>query len=188
MERLIPHLRTHFDALQDRLLCFTKHGVQTEGWFKGELLVLLETLVQKKVVESFDREVRQTGALIDLLVVSDRRHWVELKHWLIGTQKGTAYGPSFYFRDSSSVGIVRDARKLLSCPAEDQHWLLILAAANPGVELWRKGIQGFNEKFYPIRLETRTDPAEFPSSDFLGLLHIDQCARAIEEAPRNPFL
>ena len=176
MERLIPHLRSHFDALQDRLCCFAKHGVQTEGWFKGELLVFLETLAQQNIVKSFDREVRRASTLIDLALQFERQNWIELKHWLIGIQKGTAYGPSFYFRDSSSVGIVRDARKLLSCPEGDGRWLLILTAANPGSDHWETGVCGFNEKFHPIRLKAHTDPTQFPPSYFLGLLSVDLCA------------
>jgi len=181
MESLVPHLRAHFDSLQDRMLCFTTQGVQIEGWFKGETLFLLEQLAKQRVVESFDREVPYLGKRIDLCVVSEQRNWIELKHWLVGRQKGTLWGPSNYFRDASSVGIVGDVRKLHSCPVKDCRWLLILAAANPGVDLWEKGVEGFNDKFNPLRVKSHTDPAQFPSSYFLGLLSVQQLTDSIEE-------
>jgi hypothetical protein len=173
MKSLLPHLRDHFDALENHMLCFTTQGVQIEGWFKGELLVLLQRLIKEQVVQSFDREVQHLGAKIDLRIESKQRNWVELKHWLIGRQKGTSYGPSDYFRDSSSVGIIGDVRKLRSCPVGDQRWLLILASANPGSDKWQNGITGFNEKFHPFRIQSHTDPSQFPASYFLGLLEVE---------------
>lgn len=153
--------------------CFAKHGVQVEGWLKGELLLIFDALVQRQIIQTFDREVPCSRARIDMGVQMEQMHWIELKHWLVGKQKGTVYAPSSYFRDASSVGIIGDVRKLLSCPAGDPRWLLILASENPGVEAWRRGIEGFNDKFNPICVTPHTDPAEFPSSYFLGLLSID---------------
>jgi len=186
MERLVPHLRDHFDPLQDRLLCFAKYGVQTEGWFKGEMLFFLDKLVERGIVTTFDREVRRETVLVDLQVRLNQLHWLELKHWLIGKQKGTTYGASFYFRDRSSVGIIRDVSKLLACPAGDPRWLLILASANPGVEAWRRGVEGFNDKFKPIRVTSHTDPGEFPTSYFLGLLSVDSLPDVENRPPAFP--
>lgn len=183
MKQLLPYLREHFDSLQDRMTCFAKYGVQTEGWFKGETLLVLDTLVRRGVITSFDREVRRETVLIDLQIQTNQLHWLELKHWLIGKQRGTTYGPSFYFRDRSSVGITRDVSKLLACPADDPRWLLILASANPGAQAWRSGIDGFNDKFSPIYVAPHTDPADFPSSYFLGLLSINSSTSAGDEPP-----
>jgi len=33
----LPLLRQHFDRIQDRFASFARHGVQAEGWFKGEM-------------------------------------------------------------------------------------------------------------------------------------------------------
>jgi hypothetical protein len=181
MNQLVPHLRLHFDVLEDRLLCFAMQGIQTEGWFKGEMLVLLERLAQQQVIHSFDREVSHLRGRIDFRVDSTQRNWVELKHWLIGKQKGTSYAPSFYFRDPTSVGIVADVRKLATCPHGDPRWLLILMSANPGVDGWKRGIEGFNEKFHPFRIQSYTDPSQFPPSYFLGLLDV-QCDRITQQA------
>ena len=173
MKRLLPYLRSHFDALESRMVCFCEQGVQLEGWFKGELLFLLRQLAKDQIVRSFDREVPYFGKKIDLQIESERRNWVELKYWLIGRQKQSSWGPSNYFRDTSSVGIVGDVRKLLTCPAGDERWLLVLMSANPGCEKWQQGIAGFNERFQPFRIQSHTDPSQFPASYFLGLLEVE---------------
>ncbi len=49
------HFKRHFDPLQNRMESFVRHGVQTEGWFRGELLVALDSLVRNGRVKSFDR-------------------------------------------------------------------------------------------------------------------------------------
>lgn len=93
-----------------------------EGWLKGEMLLVLDGLVQGGHIAGLDREVKVGPGQrkrIDLRVdVQGMSHWLELKHWLVGRQRGTTYGPSFYFGDPTSVGIRPDAEKLMAhCPA-----------------------------------------------------------------------
>ncbi len=167
-------LNSHKGHLQS----FCDHGVQVEGWFKGELLGFLEQQWTNGVIAGFTREekvrddkrkkvdfklVLPTGADTELA-------WIELKHWLIGRQKGVTYGASFYFSDPTSVGISQDARKLAKVP--EAGYILVLATANPGDEEWQKGIAKFNGKFAPLSLETLTQPSYFPSHYCLGLLKI----------------
>ena len=44
MVSLLPILRQHLDTLEERFMSFAQHGVQTEGWLKGEMLMLLDRL------------------------------------------------------------------------------------------------------------------------------------------------
>lgn len=173
MQHLIKHLRAHFDPLEDRMLSFCNHGVQLEGWFKGELLVVLDSLRESGVVKNFDREVKRTEGRIDLFIESDGLHWVELKHWLIGEQGGTRYGPGFYLRDPTSVGIIRDVDKLLRIPGDVGRWLLLLLTANPGASAWHRGVDDFNRKFAPRILQPRSNPNEFPAHYFLALVRVE---------------
>jgi hypothetical protein len=178
MEQLMDSLAAHFGALQDRMACFTRHGVQTEGWFKGEMLLVLDGAQQRGLIAGFDREVLTGRKRIDLRVdgVGGGHWWVELKHWLIGRQKGTSYGPGFYFGDRSSVGILPDVDKLLGLRGSGEGRLLILAAANPGPRAWGDGIRLFNEKFAPRRLRALSAPTDFPGTYFLGLLAVEGAA------------
>lgn len=104
----------HLNGLQDRLQSFCRHGVQLEGWFKGELLTLFDRLQAERIIGDLDREVRLGNGRIDLhLTLEDGAHWVELKQWLVGIQRGTRYGPSDYLGDTQT-GIV-NARFISDC-------------------------------------------------------------------------
>ncbi|MCI0577229.1 MAG: hypothetical protein L0331_13640 [Chloroflexi bacterium] len=173
MLELLPRIKQHFDVLQDRLSCFCELGFQSEGWFKGELLTLFHRLHKEGLLTEVDREVRVGSKRIDVMVrYHDKLHWIELKHWLIGKQRGTSYNAGFYFGDPTSVGILQDVSKLDSLPAPGQRWLLLLLAANPGLSHWEAGVQKFNIKFAPYQLQSWTQPDQFPSSYFLGLLEL----------------
>jgi hypothetical protein len=168
LERRAAHLQS-----------FCRHGVQVEGWLKGELLGFLDEQKRQGKIVDFGREEK---------VLSDKRKrvdfklalktetgtrvaWIEIKHWLIGQQKGATYGSSFYFGDPSSVGIGPDVRKLAIVP-NDGKYLLVLAIANPGDDEWQRGVTGFNKKFDPLRVETLNRPGDFPGHFYLGLLKV----------------
>lgn len=144
MEQLIPHLREYFDRTSDRLRSFHRHGVQVEGWLKGELLLALDQLKERSVIRSFDREVRLRGKRIDLAVDHDMtRYLVELKHWT-SDQKGKHYDASWYFRDRSN-GIDRDVEKLEL--RSEQRGFVDRSSRLPGALLSRstQGTQGVSE-------------------------------------------
>jgi hypothetical protein len=173
MITLLPHLRHHFDHLQDRLQCFCRAGVQVEGWFKGEMLFLLDGMAASSEIDAFDREVVRQGKKMDLyLTIAGQPHWVELKHWLIGLQRGVRWSPSNYFGDPTSVGISLDVEKLKALDAGGGRWLLILMTANPGQQAWQSGLDKFHTKFAPRVLRSHSEPADFPASYFLGLLEV----------------
>jgi hypothetical protein len=174
MIELMPDLKCHFDRLQDRFRCFAELGIQCEGWFKGELLTQLLRMREAGLVQGVDREVPLSTSKVDLsLRLRGEHHWIELKHWLIGVQKGTTYGPGFYFLDRTSIGIVKDVDKLHGVQETRHRWLLLLLSANPGEQKWEAGVAGFNAKFAPRRLISRTSPSQFPPSYFLGLLEVE---------------
>jgi hypothetical protein len=173
MIELLPAFREHLDPLQDRLTCFCDMGIQVEGWFKGELLTLLGSLKKRGAILEFDREVKTHGRKIDVTIKTRTGpHLVELKHWLIGRQKGYPYTPNFYFGDLTSIGIVKDVDKLLRVTQPGHLWMLILLTANPGNEAWREGVAKFNRKFSPRRVKSLTAPSDFPASYFIGMLEI----------------
>lgn len=172
MVELVPLLRRHFNPLEDRFVSFLRHEVNLEGWFKGELLVALDTLLATGTVAAFDREVRVNHSRIDLCVeANEQKHWVELKYWLNGRQRGYNYAPAFYFEDPTAVGITKDVAKLRTLDTKDQRWLLILVVSNPGTVAWTAGLAKHNSKFQS-KLATRSNPADFPPSYFLGLLEV----------------
>jgi hypothetical protein len=178
LQNIIHHFRTIMDSHQKHLINFCDQGVQLEGWLQGEFLCFLDDQKEIRRIVNFDREVKFSSSKgrVDFCLeipgeMSSSYIWIELKHWLIGFQKGYKLNPMFYFTDRTSVGIKPDVDKLMQIKEGDRY-LLILCTANPGEEEWLKGVTKFNQKFTPRQVEPLTDPTEFPSIYFLGLLHV----------------
>src|SRR5260221_8946873 len=109
MIELLPRMKQYFDTTQNRFICFRNMGFQSEGWFKGELLTLFSEFQREGIIQELDREVMVGTKKVDIKIrLNETYHWIELKHWLIGEQKGVSYNPSSYFGDTSSVGITGD--------------------------------------------------------------------------------
>jgi len=176
--KIIFLLKNHLDTKKEILNCFCDHGVQLEGWFKGELLLFFSNLKNSKVIDDFDREVKSPVAnnKIDFkleLQIDNRIEivWLELKHWLIGYQKGAKYIAQTYFGDPTSVGIKPDVEKLMNIKS-DSKYMLIAMTANPGKSGCDDGVQKFNDKFPNLKIESLTNPVEYNDSYFLGLLKV----------------
>jgi len=178
LKGLVIRFKEVLDSKESILNCFCKYGVQLEGWLKGELVYFLDNEKNVGRIAHFDREVL-TGMgrkKVDLKIKVSTSSgaleaWIELKHWLVGYQRGIPYNAQFYFGDSSSVGIKPDAEKL-SKISNGSKFLLILTTANPGINDWSTGVNKFNKKFSPLRLRSLTNPADFPSFYHLGLLEV----------------
>jgi len=143
---------------------------------KGELLYFLDNEKSAGRIAHFDREVlmgigkRKVDFKVEMSTDSGVVEvWIELKHWLIGDQKGTRYDAQSYFNDPTPVGIKPDVEKLNEVP-DDAKFLLILTTKNPGMADWSTGVDRFNEKFSPLHIESLTTPADFPSFYYIGLL------------------
>ena len=157
---------------------FCNYGVQLEGWFKGELLSYFHEQKNTHRISDFDREVlcgqgkKKIDFRIDIYSGNiGEVHWIEVKHWLIGYQKGTKYNVNSYFTDRSTVGIVDDVNKLTAI-VNGQKYLLIITTSNPGKDMWNQGVLNFIKKFKIPHLTSLTDPSDFPPSYFLGLLYL----------------
>lgn len=158
------------------LRCFVEQGVQVEGWLKGEILAFLTQEKKEGRLVDFDREVligqgrRKADLTLAMQCGAERfEAWVELKHYLIGEQKGFVWDAYGYFNDRSA-GIKPDIDKLLTIPTSNRY-VLILGTANPGREDWKAAIDRFNEKFQSC-VRSLTDPTDFPDEFFPGLLAV----------------
>ena len=103
MIELVERFREALDGRRDILDCFCNYGVQLEGWLKGELLYFLDAEKSGGRLYDFDREVSfgQGRRKIDIRITGANglATWVELKHWLIGYQKGYKY-------DAGSISVI----------------------------------------------------------------------------------
>ena len=183
---LVISFRQILDAHESHLKSFCSHGVQVEGWLKGEFLGFLEQQEAEGMIMSFNREEkvnRDERKKVDFRIrltteTGTEYVWLELKHWLIGKQRGVKYDASFYFGDPTAVGIIEDAKKLTKVPDEGKY-ILILATANPGDDNWQKGVVKFNQKFTPISIESLVQPKDFPDHYSIGLLKVKDLAGEI---------
>lgn len=186
IQDIMLRLSKIMDAHEMQLECFCRHGVQVEGWLKGELLYFLDNEQAAGRIGGVDREATfGTGRQkIDFYVeMPTFSMWLETKHWLVGYQKGQKYNASFYFGDPSPVGIRPDVEKLIATD-KGHKYLLVLATRNPGRLDWEAGIDRFNQKFSPLRISSLTNPNEFRQSYFLGLLEVYQISKDNER--NNP--
>jgi hypothetical protein len=80
---LTPVMKAHFDALRERMECFRTYGVQVEGWFKGEHLLLLDRAKLAQAIADFNREVKVEAGRINLRVTAGKRptYWIALEQW-----------------------------------------------------------------------------------------------------------
>lgn len=177
---LVIRFKEVLKSKEDILECFCKYEVQLEGWLKGELLYFLHREKDAGRISHFDREVpmgmgrKRVDFKVGMAANSGGLEaWIELKHWLIGDQKGIPYNAQFYFGDPSSVGIKSDAEKL-NAIADGSKFLLVLTTANCGISDWLAGVDKFNRKFSSFYLESLTSPFDFPSSFYLGLLKLTE--------------
>jgi len=128
---------------------------------------------QRAARDIFKLQSDVKGRIVDIkleLVSPSAMVWIELKYWLIGSQKGTRYRARFYFMDSEQ-GIRKDVEKLNQIDNEHT-FILSLAVTNPGNEDWLSSIQKFNEKFNPYRVDSLSNPDRFPDTYFLGLMKV----------------
>jgi len=171
---LVPRIASHLAGLPRRLDSFRELEYQSEGWFKTELLLVLLDLKRDGVVDGFDREVSfGTRQKVDVAVTTqDVTNWIELKHWLIGTQRGSRYAARFYFTDSRDSTLMADVRKLAKIEGKSRRWVLALLTTNPGSEDWEAALAAYRARTDAIPLMPRTDPSDFPEAFFLALLEV----------------
>ena len=98
LTKLVTGFRKVMEDRTEHLKCFRAHGVQLEGWLKGELLHFLDYYQKTGKISHFAREEpagKGRRKVVFYLEFSDakgpRIAWVEIKHWLIGYQKGCKY-------------------------------------------------------------------------------------------------
>lgn len=181
MMDVVTRFRTVLDTHDIHMKLFDQHAVQVEGWLKGELLHFFhiekaDGRLRDYWSESWPKsETAPSRKRIDYALelatgAATTKVWVELKHFQIGYQKSDCWRARDYFV-TESYGVYNDVAKLWQVTAGER-CVLVLATKNPGRYDWSTGVATFNEKFSPLHIHTHTDPSDFPSTYFLGLLEV----------------
>ncbi len=125
MDVLVPHIRDWFLAKREYFVAFAEADSRIEGWFKAELIMLLNLLKQEGKIDRFEREYSLPGKAgqrnqIDFrLHHQGQAHLCELKALCISQAGGTPRNLHFYFREDH-VGIIKDMKKLDELPGHEK--------------------------------------------------------------------
>ena len=175
---LILRFKEILKTKEEKLKSFSKDEVQREAWFNTAFYYFLDNEKYEGRIANFETEVlpylgsKKVDFKINISTSSGPSElWIELKHWLIGYQKEYLYNSQFYFGDKSSVGIKPDVENLINI-SNNGKFILILATKNPGIDDWTNGVNKFNTKFSPLNIKSITNPSDFPSFYYLGILHV----------------
>lgn len=164
MEVIIQNIRDCFLAKKEHLRVFAETDTRLEGWFKAELIVLLNSLLREKVIQEFKREPKietPTGRKqVDLNhFLNGESHLRELKALCISQAAGTPRNLHFYFREDK-VGLIKDFRKLDSLPYKNK-WVIGFIYPNPKYDHWVKEISLLPDDLK--HWKCITDPSNFPN-------------------------
>jgi hypothetical protein len=170
MEHLLKPISDWFVSKNDHIRAFAECDTRVEGWFKGEMLVLLRNLKDQGAIEGFEREPNVLSPLgrkqVDFRITHNGSdHLVELKALCISRAAGTPRNLAFYFRDDH-LGLMRDFRKLDSLPPDDK-WVIGFIYPNPPKLVWEKALLGLPDDLKHWRC--LTDPGDFPGYLFISL-------------------
>jgi len=145
MDCLLPEIEQWFAAKSEHLAAFASADCRVEGWFKGELLVLLNRLERRGVISGFERELNlhlaEPGKRFQIdfkIQIRAEEHLCELKALCMSQAAGTPRNLKFYFRDDH-VGLIKDMRKLATLPAPNK-WLLASVNPTPSIEAWSASV------------------------------------------------
>ena len=170
MDKVLKEIDKWFLSKSLEIEVFASHDTRLEGWFKGEMLVLLHRLKVDNLINVFEREFSfyHNGKRhqVDFrLQLGSTYHLVELKAPCISQARGTPRNLNFYFREDN-VGLLKDFRKL-DLAAGIEKWVLAFIYPTPSPQAWAQALARL-----PIDLthwHCVTEPGEYPNHIFVSL-------------------
>lgn len=169
MEAILESIKNWFLSKKEYFTAFAKADSRLEGWFKGELMLLLPKLEESRLLEEFVRECKVSTPAgrkqVDFsLTLQGELHYCELKAMCISQAAGTPRNLKFYFQDDD-VGLVKDFKKLDTIPGYNK-WVWGFVYPNPGSSHWADAV-----KLLPSHLkhwQCITKPTDFPDYLFIS--------------------
>jgi hypothetical protein len=174
MKSLLPHICDWFLPKEEYFIAFANADSRIEGWFKAEMIILLNGLLQQGHIDGFQRELniptpngsKQRSQIDFRIVLKGQGNLCELKALCISQAAGTRRNLQFYFRDDH-VGIVKDFKKLDELPSKDNKWVLGFVYPSPNPAEWSKTVKSLADDLK--HWECVTKPQDFPKYAFVAL-------------------
>lgn len=153
MLELTKHIITHFDSKQRYHKLFAESDSRVEGWYKGEMIFLLQQLKEKKEIVDFHREHKidsegETRYSVDFMIElsGKKKVLVELKAVCISQAAGTPRSLNFYF-GKTHVGLVKDFKKLDQIKDFKEKYVIGFVYPKPDEQLWKDGLKKLNTSY-----------------------------------------
>jgi hypothetical protein len=172
MKNLLPHFRDWFLQKEEYFAVFSDSDSRVEGWFKAEMLVVLNRLRKQGQLGEFEREAKiilgmdRKRKQVDFTInFEGENHLCEIKALCISQAAGTPRNLNFYFRDDN-VGLIKDFKKLDELTSTNK-WVLGFIYPSPEIRDWNNAIVSLPKSlrhWQPI-----TKPQDFPKFVFISL-------------------
>ncbi len=172
MDSLVPFINEWFLHRKEYFSTFAQADSRIEGWYKAELLVLLNRLKIKGNIDDFNREANIVSPRdglrkqVDFKInICKKEHLCELKSLCISQAAGTPRNLHFYFRDDH-VGLIKDFKKLDEL-GNTNKWALAFVYPNPDVDKWNDAVASLPRALKHWRPITK--PSDYPEWVYIAL-------------------
>jgi hypothetical protein len=156
-----------------RAALLAKHGRNAaEGWFKVELIALLDSLVGDGVIDDWRADYPLTEdkkQRCDFrLVIGGKPLWLEVK---------TLIDPARQAADAGFMGkgasFSEDLVKLMRAPDPDRE-VLLLVVPRPGPDQWKDLLATYARRIAPLAFEEKSDVGAYPDELYVCKLGLKE--------------
>lgn len=171
-DELFAEIDRHFLAPESlrRAELFARHGrASAEGWFKGELMLLLETLVGDRHIDGWRADVpisEDNRQRCDFRIVTGGKAlWLEVKTLV---QPGQVADSGVMARGG---GFADDLVKLMRVPDGDKG-LLLFVAPRPEPAQWVELLASYARRIAPLGFRELSEIGSYPSALYVCKLEV----------------
>lgn len=146
MKSISTEIKKHFESKTIYFDLFSKVDSRIEGWFKAEMIFILEDLIAKHKILNYKREyyiIKDDGKAhnIDFQITlnNNKEILIELKALVISQAAQTPRNLNFYF-GNNHVGLFKDFRKLDSVEFDGEKYVIGFIYPKPENAVWNKAL------------------------------------------------
>lgn len=175
-DELLAEIDRHFLAAErlERVAAFQRAGRGLQGWFKGEMAYLVQSLAAEGKLRGW------TG---DAWLTEDRKKWADLKVdtadgplWLevraLHHRKHTGFGADMLSGMTDAIGVTDDVVRLLRAP-DGQPMILLFVYPRPEPEGWASLMESYGQRIYPISVKEQGSVGDDPEELYVCKLAVE---------------
>lgn len=160
------------DALR-RVSLLARHGRNAaEGWFKVEMIALLEGLAKGGTIDDWRSDFPITGdkkQRCDFrLVIDGKPLWLEVKTLIDPARQAADIGFM-----GKGAGFADDLVKLMRAPDPDRE-VLLFVLPRPAPDQWKDLLATYARRIAPLAFEEQSDVAAYPAALYVCKLTLKE--------------